>query len=178
VDVTRLAEGDVSLFAQIDRSEHVDIEYRVVDGKLVSEPARIPDIPAWDPVGDGPHSVAGTIAFGRSAMERGGMLLGVFDGDRVRGLALVVPRFEPALAWLALFYVSRPDRRHGVAHAMWDAMMEVARDAGAMKLYVSAAPTESAVGFYLRQGCALADPVHPDLFAHEPEDIHLVRPIK
>lgn len=42
-------------------------------------------------------------------------------------------------------------------------------------MYVSAAPTQSAVGFYLRQGCRLADPVHPALFAKEPKDIHFVR---
>jgi hypothetical protein len=31
------------------------------------------------------------------------------------------------------------------------------------------------VGFYLRQGCRLADPVHPALYADEPDDIHLVK---
>jgi len=45
-------------------------------------------------------------------------------------------------------------------------------------MYVSATPTESAVGFYLRQGCRLAQPVHPELFAAEPEDVHLVCPLK
>lgn len=40
--------------------------------------------------------------------------------------------------------------------------------------YVSATPTGSAVGFYLGQGCRLADPGHSALFADEPEDIHLV----
>ena len=49
---------------------------------------------------------------------------------------------------------------------------------GAESIYVSATPTESAVGFYLRQGCRLAHPVHPDLFAAEPEDIHLVRSLR
>jgi hypothetical protein len=44
-------------------------------------------------------------------------------------------------------------------------------------MYVSATPTGSAVGFYLGRGCRLADPVHPDLFAQEPEDIHLVCPL-
>jgi hypothetical protein len=34
------------------------------------------------------------------------------------------------------------------------------------------------VGFYLRQGCGLADPVHPALFAAEPEDVHLVLPLR
>ncbi len=46
--------------------------------------------------------------------------------------------------------------------------------AGATSLYVSATPTASAIGFYLGQGCGLADPVHPALYAAEPDDIHLV----
>jgi CTP synthase len=44
----------------------------------------------------------------------------------------------------------------------------------AESIYVSATPTASAVGFYLRQHCHLAHPVHPDLFAAEPDDIHFV----
>jgi hypothetical protein len=41
-------------------------------------------------------------------------------------------------------------------------------------LYVSATPSESALGFYRSLGARLADPVDPDLFAREPEDVHLV----
>ena len=89
------------------------------------------------------------------------------------GLATVHPTFEPGLAWLATLHVSRPHRRSGAASALWDAGVALAREAGARSLYVSATPTGSAVGFYLGRGCRLADPVHPGLFAREPEDIHL-----
>ena len=40
-------------------------------------------------------------------------------------------------------------------------------------MYVSATPTDSAVGFYLSRGCELADPVHPALSAKEPDDVQL-----
>ena len=46
---------------------------------------------------------------------------------------------------------------------------------GADQLYVSATPSESAIDFYLSQGFALAKQVHKDLYALEPEDIHLLR---
>jgi len=46
--------------------------------------------------------------------------------------------------------------------------------AGAESMYVSAVPTGSAVEFYLSRGCELANPVHPALYAEEPDDIHLV----
>jgi predicted N-acetyltransferase YhbS len=101
------------------------------------------------------------------------MLLGALDSERTVGLAIVDPGFEPSLAWLAFLHVSRPYRRRGVAQALWTAGVELSIAAGAQSIYVSATPTGSAVGFYLRQGCRLAQPVHPDLFAAEPEDIHL-----
>jgi GNAT superfamily N-acetyltransferase len=174
VKVRRLSADDVGLVASIDRAEHVDVEYRVVDGALQQVPATIPDIPAWDPVGSGPHSVAAHVAFCESVVARGGILLGAFDGDRTAGLAIVDPDFEPRRAWLASLHVSRPFRRKGAAQALWNVAADLAVASGAESMYVSATPTESAVGFYLKQGCRLARPVHPGLFAAEPDDIHLV----
>lgn len=173
MEVRRLAAQDVSLVAEIDRTEHVDVEYRVIDGELREFPASITDVPPWDPTGDGPYSVAAHIAFCSAAVARGGILLGAFDAEHTAGLAIVDARFEPRLAWLAFFHVSRPYRRRGTAQALWNAAVDIARADGAESMYVSATPTESAVGFYLRQGCRLADPVHPERFAAEPEDVHL-----
>lgn len=124
--VRRLPAEDVALVASIDRSEHVDVEYRVIAGQLQQVPAVITDVPAWDPN----------------------------------------------------LHLSRPYRRKGVAQALWNVAVDIAVADGAESMYVSATPTGSAVGFYLRQGCRVAQPVHPELFAEEPEDIHLVCPLK
>ena len=174
MEVRQLDAEDVRLMAEIDRSEHVEVEYTVVEGCLEERPVTIADIPPWDPVGTGPHTVAEKIEFCRSTLAGGGILLGAFDGDHVLGLAIVDPSFEPPLAWLASLHVSRPHRRAGAASALWQRAVELSVAAGATSLYVSATPTGSAVGFYLSRGCVLADPVHPDLYADEPEDIHLV----
>ena len=171
--VATLGAEHVALVATIDRSEHVEIEYRVMNGQLQEIPAAITEVPSWDPTGSGPHSVASHIEFCRSVVARGGVLLGAFDAEALAGLAIVHASFEPQLAWLAFLHVSRPFRRRGAAQALWDASVEIAVASGAESIYVSATPTESAVGFYLRQGCRLADPVHAELFAAEPEDIHL-----
>jgi GNAT superfamily N-acetyltransferase len=173
--VRRLLADDVSLIATIDRSEHVDAQYEVTDGRLTQRPVTVAEIPAWDPTGSGPHSVAAQVDFCASRIGDGAVLLGAFDEDRPLGLAVVDPSFESRLAWLAFLHVSRPHRRRGAARALWDAGVDLALAAGAESIYVSAVPTGSAIGFYLRQGCRLADPVHPALFANEPDDIHLVR---
>ena len=178
MNVRRLEPSDVALVAAIDRSEHVDIQYRVEGGRLVEAPVFMADIPAWDPDGSGEHSVASHIAFCASVVADGGALLGAFDDEEeLMGLATVHPTFERGLAWLATLHVSRAHRRRGAASALWDAGVALARDAGARSLYVSATPTGSAVGFYLGRGCQLAQPVHAELFASEPEDIHLVCPL-
>jgi len=177
VEVRTLGIGDLGVLAAIDRSEHVDVQYSVEDGRLVERPVVMADIPPWDPVGDGPYSVAAEVAFCRQCLVAGAEFLGAFEGAELLGVAVVDGRFEPGLAWLAFLHVSRPHRRHGVASALWDAAIDIAMEAGARSMYVSATPTGSAVGFYLAQGCRLADPVHPRLFAKEPDDIHLVVPI-
>ena len=178
MQVRRLPARDVSLVATIDRSERVEVQYRVFDGELRQVPAAIAEVVAWDPAGSGPHSVAAALAFCESVVARGGILLGAFDGERTAGLAIVDSTFEPFLAWLAFLHVSRPYRRRGAAQALWNVAADIARADGATSIYVSATPTGSAVGFYLRQGCRLASPVHPELFAAEPEDIHLVRSLR
>ncbi len=175
-EVLRLGMDDVGLIAGIDRSEHVDVEYAVVDGRLIERPVSMADIPPWDPVGVGPYSVAAKVAFCAPLVAGGAALFGAFERDRLLGLAVVDCSFEPGLARLAFLHVSRPDRRHGAASALWAAAVQEAADADAdaESMYVSATPTGSAVGFYLSRGCRLADPVHPALYATEPDDIHLV----
>jgi hypothetical protein len=51
----------------------------------------------------------------------------------------------------------------------------LARASGARELYVSAVPSGSAVGFYQSCGFELTDDLDSDLFAKEPEDIHMTK---
>lgn len=176
IRVKELSADDLQLIGAIDRSEHVEVEYRVTDGRLTPHAPRMTEIPNWDPTGSGPFSVTAQIAFCAPLLAAGAILLGAFADDEPHplGLAVVDPSFEPPLAWLAYLHISRPHRRRGAARALFEAAAERARAAGATSIYVSAIPTGSAVGFYRSQGFVLADPPHPVLFAHEPEDIHLV----
>src|SRR3954454_19290231 len=49
--VTRLRAVDVVRVGDIERSEHVDLEYRVVDGQLQPVPAVMTEVPNWDKTG-------------------------------------------------------------------------------------------------------------------------------
>jgi GNAT superfamily N-acetyltransferase len=178
ISVRRLGLDDVGLVASIDRSEHVEVGYCVVAGNLRERPVTMVDIPPWDTEGDGPFSVAHQIDVCTDLVRNGAVLLAAFDGEKVLGLAVVDPSFEPLMGWLAFLHVTAAERRRGAATALWNAAGGHARASGSQTLYVSATPTGSAVGFYLRQGCRLADPAHPALWAKEPEDIHLVCPLR
>jgi predicted N-acetyltransferase YhbS len=141
----------------------------VVDGALRERPVPKADIPRWDDakVDELVHD------FG-PVVERGGHLYVASVAEAVAGVAIVDPAYDLPLAWLALLHVSHEHRRTGVASRLWRATVDAARAAGATSMYVSATATGSAVGFYLSCGCRLADPPRPELFALEPEDVHLV----
>lgn len=173
-DIRRLGADDLDVIARIDRSEHVELEYRVLDGELIERPITMADIPRWDPVGTGPFSVAAQIAFCEPVVAGGAAFLAAFDRDDPAGVVVVDPVFEPPMAWLAYLHVSRPHRRRGVATALWTAAADVAIASGATSMYVSAVPTGSAIGFYLGRGCELAHRPHPKLYELEPDDVHLV----
>ena len=74
---------------------------------------------------------------------------------------------------LKFLHVSRDYRGRGIASALFHRAVEGARLLGAKKLYISATPSEHTINYYLRLGCVLAAEIDPELFALEPEDIHL-----
>lgn len=174
MEVRRLTADDVALVRAIDRAEHVDVQYAVVDGRLVEVPVSMADIPSWDADDPGEHGLEHQVHKVAVCVAEGCILLGAFEDDAVLGIAAVDPSFEPTMAWLAWLHVSRPHRRCGVAAALWAASAALATTAGATSMYVSATPTGSAIGFYLSRGAELAVPPHPELLAMEPEDVHLV----
>lgn len=176
IEIRELGADCVELIREIDRSEHIDTQYAVKDGRLRSERVEI-EVPQWDPEGHGDHSSARRITEFRPIVENGAILLGAFIDDLLAGIAIVDPLFEEETAWFAFLHVSRAYRRRGVASALWSAGAEIAAAADATSIYVSATPSGSAVGFYSSRGCRLAAAPHPALLAKEPEDIHLICPV-
>ncbi len=101
-------------------------------------------------------------------------MLGAFDGSLLVGFAVLRYRLAERTAELAALFVSRAYRRRGIAARLTWRVVELAQADGADALYVSATPSESAVGFYLSQGFRVAQKVDGELFALEPDDIHLI----
>jgi len=75
---------------------------------------------------------------------------------------------------MIFLHVSQNNRRKGTARKLVEEIVKVAKERGAERLYISATPSDLAIGFYIGLGCKLAPKVDKELYAKEPEDIHLV----
>ena len=164
---------ELSLISQIDRSEVIRTGYVQRGGALKRLEVNW-DSPGWVPEGDGEHSVAAQIRFCREHLDRGGRLIGAIDGNRLAGIGVITPEIRPGLAQLAYLHVSRAYRRRDIGSRLVAAMISEARSSGARRMYVSAVPSGSAVGFYLHLGFQPVEDPLPDLYALEPEDIHMM----
>ncbi len=174
VHIRRMQDSEITRIAEIDRSEHVTVAYRVSDGRLEKRHVDW-HVPRWFSEGDGEHSVRAKVAALSPILNQEGMMWGAFDEDRLVGVTILRPRLTEDTAQLAFLHVSKGYRRLGIAARLTEQASKVAKEMGAQRLYVSATESESAVGFYHSQGFELAEEVHPELYALEPEDIHMVK---
>jgi len=172
IEIRRLEVEQLGKLRDIDRSEIIRVGYRQSGARLVRMNVN------WDDSGwvegDGEHSFDRMIRGAEELVDLEGTALGAFDGDRLVGIAIYRPRLTESMGQLGLLHVSDGYRRRGIATRLFDNVCSLARADGADRLYVSATPSGSAVGFYLAKGFAPTDEPDPDLFAEEPDDIHMV----
>jgi predicted N-acetyltransferase YhbS len=173
LSIRALAEADLPLIAQIDRSEVIRVGYESRGGALTQIEVQW-DAPGFFGEGEGEHTVSGQIAFCKRHLQARATALGAFDGDKLVGIGLLTPEIRPGLAQLAYLQVSSPYRRRGIGAAMTSNLLSLARKQGARRVYVSATPSQSAVEFYQSFGFVITRDPLPELYALEPEDIHMI----
>jgi len=169
VSIRQMSPEELTWVEEIDVSESGYLVYYYREGKIATKREarhRGPrNAEAW----------GSYIERWKATLERAGVALGAFDGKRLVGIAVLEYHLTESMAHLVALFVSKDFRRQGVAARLTQEIMRLAKAQGADQLYVSATPSESAIGFYLSQGFALAKQVHKELYALEPEDIHLMR---
>ena len=173
ITIRKLPGADISRIGEIDRSEEIRQDYACEDGRLVLKDVDW-CVPRWSEEGTGDHSVAAKTTAWKQWLDDGGTLFGAFENDMLAGFPIYRPSIAPATAQFAVIHVSRSFRRRGVGKALADAVIETARADGARFLYVSSAPTKGTVEFYQSLGCKLAERPNEELYALEPDDIHMV----
>jgi GNAT superfamily N-acetyltransferase len=163
--------------AELPRVYEIDVEER---GTVVYEQAG-PHVTvrpeAWHRPRRSTAAWDRNIAAWEPLLAQGGMALGAFDGDVLVGIAVLHLRLTERMAQLAALFVSQDQRRRGVARQLTEEVVRLARASGAQALYVSATPSESAVGFYTNQGFQPTGEVNAELYALEPDDIHMIKPL-
>ncbi len=172
-----LPATDIERLAEIDRSEHIDLTYSIGEGQLVATEADI-DVPNWFQHGGGGHSLEDTKKFCLAHMKAGADAIGAFDGCGMIGIGIIRYEIRPKVAQLAFLHVSRAQRRSGIATLITKRMEDASIKAGAYRIYVSAAPSRSAVNFYRSLGFAPTDDLIPELMELEPDDIHMTKDLR
>jgi GNAT superfamily N-acetyltransferase len=171
IEMREVARGELTRAYAIDDSDDGDVLYLVTGAGLQAAPLE------WHRPRRTVERWNQSIAQWEAILDQGGVVYGALHGDLLVGVAVLRPRLTAARAQLQSLFVSRAYRRQGVARRLVGAVEQRARAGGARELYVSAMPSVPAVGFYLAHGFRLAAEVDPDLFAQEPEDIHLIKPL-
>jgi len=169
--IVRFLERDeVSLVWQIDRREIIHNIYHLRDRELVLLPDYF-DVQGWPP-GEAEYHTPILL----DCFDRGGTFWGVFDDGNIVGTAILESKFigkQYDTLQLKFLHVSHNQRKKGLGKRLFNLAAEKAASLGAKKMYISAIPSENTINFYMRLGCELATEIDPELFALEPEDIHL-----
>lgn len=169
-----LVSGEMYRLKEIDRTEKIRIGYVVENGRLHKSDVNW-DTPTFFLEGEGEHTVSHQVEFCLDHLRAGGRSMGAFHGEKLVGVCVMRPNIRRGMAQLAFLHVSNGYRRQGIGSHLMREVIKEAKTSGADRVYVSATPSGSAVGFYLSHGFEHVEDVIPELFDLEPEDLHLVK---
>jgi GNAT superfamily N-acetyltransferase len=174
VQFRTLKRVEIEKIWTIDRREIIENIHFLEDGHLRMRPHHI-DVPGWPP-----DDVAKHTPLLYELFDRGATFYAAFDSDRLVGVAVLdtVGRGPHRdLLQLEFLHVSRDYRAQGLGRRLFEQARTAARERGARGLYISATPSENTIRFYQRRGSTVIATPDPELFAREPEDIHLECPV-
>lgn len=171
MDFRSISHNEIEKLSEIDRRELVEQNYRLKDGGLELFPFHC------DIQGFGDDQLLHLKHDLYTLHDRGGFILGAFDGPRLIGIASLGNIWRGPnrdRLQLALLHVSCEYRKNGIGKHLVEMIKEHARIIGAGSLYVSASPIRNTIDFYQAVGCRVTSEIEEDLFELEPEDIHMV----
>lgn len=172
ISIVQLALNDSYKIRDIDRSETIELTYRLKNGIL--EELKTPhECPRWEE-----DVYLEIISRYEYELINGGTAFGAFDRDKLVGFGVLGHKFrgyDNDRLQIDLMYVTREYRRRGIGSLILESLGTVAIAKGAKYLYISSTETESAVKFYTSQGSAITSEIDPELFAKEPHDIHMLK---
>jgi predicted N-acetyltransferase YhbS len=170
ITTRELLREEIEQIWGIDRGEVIENIYYFKNGTLVLKPEHY-DMQGWPP---GEAEKYTPVLY--DCFDRGGWFYGAFDEAKLIGAAILESKFigkNKEKLQLKFLHVSKAYRNKGLGKQLFELARVTAHQRGARRMYISATPSENTVNFYLRLGSAVTDEPDPELFAFEPEDIHL-----
>ena len=165
-----LGRTELSLIAEIDRSEHINVLYEQHGTQLVARHGTW-SASAWDPDGHGEDSVEAKVHqlqhyFDKTAGSRSVRSSAGGWSESASPCHTLRPGSRSR-------HVSAPFGTTAIGSRPSEQLEQIARTAGDSDMVVSATPSENTVRFYLGRGFQpMADPL-TELFELEPEDVHM-----
>lgn len=170
MEIRPLSRDQIKQVWTIDRSEIIENIYTLKDGKLALHP-EFHDVSGWE---EGEAEKYTPLL--QQSFDRGGHFFGAFDNEKLAGAAIVDSIWRGSrrdLLQLSFLHVSNACRGQRLGVKLFEHCKQAAKELGAGGFYVSATPSEHTVNFYQYLGCVVTDAPDPELFAMEPEDIHM-----
>jgi len=170
VFIRNLEKHEVERMREIDRSEEIFGIYQFRNNQLnlVSHRESV--------LGFEHNELKAIINRQIKLIENSGQVFSAFYAEKMIAIASVENKKRGLLlnyCKMDILYVSKRYQGKGVASQLVDACKQAAKNFGADKLYISATPTKNTVDFYLKRGALPVKELDQELFAQEPEDIHL-----
>jgi predicted N-acetyltransferase YhbS len=166
-----LQRAEIAKAWTIDRSEVIEAIYTVAGGDLSLHQEYF-NMHGWPP---GESEIYTSLLV--ECFDRGGWFYGLFDDGVLIAVAILDNQWigeRGDLLQLKFLHVSCAYRDQGIGRRLFDLAANEARRRGAKGIYVSATPSEHTIKFYVARGCKVTTNPDPELYALEPEDIHLV----
>lgn len=170
VSIRNLEKHEIPRIREIDRSEEIFEIYQFRDKQIKLVPHRESVLGFED------DELKAIINRQIKLIENNGQVFGAFDAVKLIAIASVENKKRGLLlnyCKMDILYVSNSYQGKGVASQLVNTCKQAAKSFGADKLYISATSTKNTVDFYLKRGAVPVIEVDQELFAEEPEDIHL-----
>lgn len=163
-----VALADISNFGpdsldDFQRYQEVQNIYRLAAGELVL--IRQPFVDDWPP--ERRREKAAEVLSGDF------ITYCAFDGERVVGQIMLVPKPDKGRLIVDSFHVSKDYRRRGIGRMLFEKAKGTGRERNAGALYISACPAEETIRFYLAMGCQISKDPIPFYVEEEPGDIQM-----
>ncbi|WP_353165793.1 GNAT family N-acetyltransferase [Acinetobacter sp.] len=160
------------IWQQIDRKELITSMYQQ-QGQQLQHVDCFYDVQTWDQ-----HHLENDPPLIKHLCQQGAICIGGFNPSSQLIAVQVVSNQRitdyPQAKLLQYFYVDADHQGYGIGSQLMQTAATSAKQLGAKQLYISATPTQRTVDFYLKQGAKLLENPDQQLWALEPEDIHLI----